>query len=469
MHDFALPIPQDGPVLAGKVINSQSQQDDGSFLGVFDALALPLSDAVPQAPSAERTPLSNRVATDPDPSETALPQQGAEALSVPVRLQIPNHPFSALRDAAWSAREEEQGERTEPIRTETELEWEEPDVSRADAFPPATESIALPVEAPPPRVLPVAERDVAPPVEGGTDLVSSTRPHTPQADAADRESTDTDAITDIGMKSDHTPPQAPAPTTHAVNTPGFGLPLQAEPARTTNVPQTASEAARPAAALPDSAPKDRQRLPTRDAAHDPPAGRATDATQSEFPVPSAPDAANIEPPPADNPAQQPFLAEESLRAEPGRGDPLPERLRADVPHQPHRTANPTPQGTEHVRVAQNGDGSMQLSLGDDEIGMIELKVHETSTGMRIDVAAERPESLDIARRQVLDMQRDLRLNGYGDVSFTFDGERRPQHSGRDPDPHKGSTASEFDGSILVTAASAPTSPKSSPTGLDLRL
>ncbi|WP_143413167.1 flagellar hook-length control protein FliK [Haematobacter genomosp. 1] len=86
---------------------------------------------------------------------------------------------------------------------------------------------------------------------------------------------------------------------------------------------------------------------------------------------------------------------------------------------------PAPVAEEAHRLFLRQDGeAMELSLDDKDLGRLDLKIHETPSGIRVEVDSSRADSLDAAKRQAAELQRDLRQQGYGEVSFHFGGEKR---------------------------------------------
>ncbi|OWJ75156.1 flagellar hook-length control protein FliK [Haematobacter missouriensis] len=114
--------------------------------------------------------------------------------------------------------------------------------------------------------------------------------------------------------------------------------------------------------------------------------------------------------------------------ESGRVDRHPEGANET---RPRFFSPPAPVAQETHRLLLRQDGEvMELSLDDKDLGRLDLKIHETPSGVRIEVDSSRADSLDAAKRQAAELQRDLRQQGYGEVSFHFGGEKR--HDRRSP-------------------------------------
>ncbi|MDO6586258.1 flagellar hook-length control protein FliK [Salipiger sp. 1_MG-2023] len=76
----------------------------------------------------------------------------------------------------------------------------------------------------------------------------------------------------------------------------------------------------------------------------------------------------------------------------------------------------------------NSDGSIELQLRPDELGLMRFKMMHGEHGMTMHISAERPETLDMLRRNIDQLSRYLDELGYESTSFTFgDG-----HTGSNP-------------------------------------
>ncbi|RWR45405.1 flagellar hook-length control protein FliK [Sinirhodobacter ferrireducens] len=143
---------------------------------------------------------------------------------------------------------------------------------------------------------------------------------------------------------------------------------------------------------------------------------------------------------------------------------------------------PTPAGREighvpahhvlrqlHEAVVHHPDGPVEVALSPEELGRVRLTLHPAEHGITVAVQAERPETLDLMRRNIEMLARDFRDLGYTDVSFSFGAESGRQQRGETtPD---NSFGAEPDRPAPVTPAAAP--PRPAPRGtdgsLDLRM
>ncbi len=169
-------------------------------------------------------------------------------------------------------------------------------------------------------------------------------------------------------------------------------------------------------------------------------------------------------------------AQDLLRT--SQADPLvgltSEAKSLDMPEMPAISrADPGPRAAQQVAVAlaMNPEGGFELALDPEELGSVRLNLSPSDNGMIVQVTAERPETMDLLRRHIDVLARELREAGYSDVSFSF-GSDTPSHQGRDAE--RGYHAN---GAAPVDTADGPvTTPTHTPTpriaassGLDLRL
>lgn len=80
-------------------------------------------------------------------------------------------------------------------------------------------------------------------------------------------------------------------------------------------------------------------------------------------------------------------------------------------------------------VAQNPDGQTEITLSPEELGRVRLSMHSADGSISVTIHAERPETLDLMRRNIELLQRDFRALGYEQMSFNFS----QQGSGQSPE------------------------------------
>lgn len=120
-------------------------------------------------------------------------------------------------------------------------------------------------------------------------------------------------------------------------------------------------------------------------------------------------------------------------------------------------------------IHTGGGKSVDVALSPEELGRVRLSISQAEGGLVVSVQAERPETLDMLRRNIDQLDQELRLLGYTDPGFSF------SHEGGDTDQQPDALSSE--NSIAEDQPAAPVAgavPESQPTslgnaGLDIRL
>ncbi|MZQ90293.1 hypothetical protein GVY41_14500 [Frigidibacter albus] len=78
-------------------------------------------------------------------------------------------------------------------------------------------------------------------------------------------------------------------------------------------------------------------------------------------------------------------------------------------------------------VTRFPDRPVELTLSPEELGRVRLTLSTSEAGLVLSVTAERPETLDLMRRNIDQLARDFRELGFTDLSFSFtQQDRRPQ-------------------------------------------
>jgi hypothetical protein len=113
------------------------------------------------------------------------------------------------------------------------------------------------------------------------------------------------------------------------------------------------------------------------------------------------------------------------------------------------------------------DKPMELALNPKELGRVKLSISASELGITVSVLAERPETLDLMRRNIDQLAREFQTIGYENINFAFAEGRSEQNSESSAD--SGSAGSSFPEERMDLTA-VPTVLNLSPsTGLDLRL
>lgn len=70
-------------------------------------------------------------------------------------------------------------------------------------------------------------------------------------------------------------------------------------------------------------------------------------------------------------------------------------------------------------MARLSEGTIDIRLSPDELGHVRMQLVASETGMTVHVSADRPETLDLLRRHIDQLERDLADAGYESASFSF--------------------------------------------------
>lgn len=133
---------------------------------------------------------------------------------------------------------------------------------------------------------------------------------------------------------------------------------------------------------------------------------------------------------------------------------------------------PTHVARQIMEIAQNLPGRpVEIALSPEELGRVRLAVSTQEAGLVVHIAAERPETLDLLRRNVSLLGDDFQALGYDDVAFSFG----PQTGSDQSDAPQSQDASIF---AELSESSPPIPPPPTPLaknrstaqgGLDVRL
>lgn len=115
------------------------------------------------------------------------------------------------------------------------------------------------------------------------------------------------------------------------------------------------------------------------------------------------------------------------------------------------------------------DRPVEISLNPKELGRVRMNISVAEIGITVNVIAERPETLDLMRRNIDQLSREFEAMGYDDIGFAFaEGEAQQQFSEQDGDGSD-ETYTLIDLDPMETS-DAPARPVSQPsTGIDIRL
>ncbi|WP_386733392.1 flagellar hook-length control protein FliK [Lutimaribacter marinistellae] len=72
---------------------------------------------------------------------------------------------------------------------------------------------------------------------------------------------------------------------------------------------------------------------------------------------------------------------------------------------------------------------MDIALNPEELGRVRMSIVTRDDAITLHLGAERPETLELLRRNIAELASAFREIGYGSVDFTF-GERTERHQDR---------------------------------------
>jgi len=120
-------------------------------------------------------------------------------------------------------------------------------------------------------------------------------------------------------------------------------------------------------------------------------------------------------------------------------------------------------------IHTGGGKSVDVALSPEELGRVRLSISQAEGGLVVSVQAERPETLDMLRRNIDQLDQELRLLGYTDPGFSFSHEGGD--TGEQPDALRSENSiAEEQPAVPVAGAVSESQPTSlGNAGLDIRL
>ncbi len=115
------------------------------------------------------------------------------------------------------------------------------------------------------------------------------------------------------------------------------------------------------------------------------------------------------------------------------------------------------------------DRPVEISLNPRELGRVRMNISAAEAGITVNVVAERPETLDLMRRNIDQLTREFQAIGYDNINFSFaEGQTRGNFGdgGNDPQPETAQTH------LDLTSVEEPVATErtmTSSTGVDIRL
>jgi len=97
-----------------------------------------------------------------------------------------------------------------------------------------------------------------------------------------------------------------------------------------------------------------------------------------------------------------------------------------------RSEPPRPAVHQLAEAVRNvSSGTIEVKLAPEELGRVKLSLTPSDAGLAVTVLADRPETLDLIRRNIEVFAQDLRQQGHQNLSFQFGQHDRNRQSGND--------------------------------------
>lgn len=135
--------------------------------------------------------------------------------------------------------------------------------------------------------------------------------------------------------------------------------------------------------------------------------------------------------------------------------------RLDLP--PH-----IPRQLAEVANASNGK-SVDIALSPEELGRVKLSVTQTDHGVVVNILAERPDTLDLLRRHIDQLNQELKSLGYQNPEFSFSNEGDRSSFEQDHAPPEGALPADESPASASQSATDGSENLRPQTGLDIRL
>ncbi len=120
------------------------------------------------------------------------------------------------------------------------------------------------------------------------------------------------------------------------------------------------------------------------------------------------------------------------------------------------------------RAAVSSAGNLEVRMSPEELGALRISFSQGDAGLTVVIQADRPETLDLFRRNIEQFSEDLKALGYEDVSMSFEGGHESGGDAGHEDGH-GRTEYSHAGTLPERHREDVDTPVQGRSGLDLRL
>ncbi len=119
-------------------------------------------------------------------------------------------------------------------------------------------------------------------------------------------------------------------------------------------------------------------------------------------------------------------------------------------------------------IPQSGDGAFEVRLSPEELGTVRLRMVPSEAGLVVQVQADRPETLDLLRRNIDMLADELARAGTHASGFSF-GDNQQQQSGNSQQPGGPMPEQQDTPAVMQADLTSQTAPRSASGGIDIRL
>lgn len=121
-------------------------------------------------------------------------------------------------------------------------------------------------------------------------------------------------------------------------------------------------------------------------------------------------------------------------------------------------------------IRAGSDGALEVTLRPEELGRVSLTLNGDGSSMNVSLTAERAETLDLLKRNISLLERDLADLGYSELAFDF-GDAPDSEGSQEshPDGTFGSDITDENAAEAALIAEPTPAPRPGQGGMDLRL
>ncbi|WP_253186877.1 flagellar hook-length control protein FliK [Roseobacter denitrificans] len=115
------------------------------------------------------------------------------------------------------------------------------------------------------------------------------------------------------------------------------------------------------------------------------------------------------------------------------------------------------------------DRPVEISLNPKELGRVRMNISAAEAGITVTIVTERPETLDLMRRNIDQLVREFQAIGYNDINFAFSEGETQQGFAETSDERNGAAATQLELLQAEETAESNDTTLNAQTGVDIRL